>query len=75
MSTVNTNELKKKPILHALQPCSFRLIYNRPKLARSTVDLPSSELCIPFNCRAFFLDFLTAIKCIFQPFWAFLVPE
>ena len=63
---------KTKETNTALQPCMQFSIYNRPTLACSTVYLPSSELCIPFNCRKFFLDFLTAIKRIFQPFRAFL---
>ena len=44
--------------------------------------IPSLELCIPFNCCEYtvfktehFLDFLTAIKCICWPIWAFLQTE
>ena len=56
MSTVKLRK-KTKETNTALQPSMQFSIYNRPKLARSTVYLPSSELFFPFNCRTFFSTF------------------
>ena len=71
VSLVNTKELKKKPILPYSLACSFRFtkqaktcaLYFLPKVVQNFASHLTAER---------FLDFLTAIKRIFQPFWAFL---